>query len=242
MQKIPLKRSGETFNLDMSKLKRTRTIREEVRQTIQTYDKIAPEYCRKTRQSKFLKWEEDYIKKLLSYISKPTPLILDVGCGDGRHCALIDKNGGKAIGIDLSSGMLEEAKAYYPDGNFRRMNMCNMIFDNDLFDGIWASGCIYHVKKSNVREVIKEFKRVLKINGVIGLNFKLGKGEGLEDNPKSYSDFPRYFAYYTKEEIKDIFKEFDFKELESCTYPEEIFGANLQQMWLRLECDNRGQN
>jgi ubiquinone/menaquinone biosynthesis C-methylase UbiE len=219
----------------MSKLQQTRTVQDVVRQTIQTYDKIAPEYCKKTRQPKFLEWEENYIKKLLSYISKSSPLILDVGCGDGRHCALMEKNGGKAVGIDLSRCMLEEAKAYYPDGDFRRMNMRNMLFDDDLFDGIWASGCIYHVKKSDVREVIKEFRRVLKIDGVIGLNFKLGKGEGLEDNPKSYSGFPRYFAYYTKQEMEDILKDFGFKELGSCTYPEEIFGDNIQQMWFRLK-------
>ena len=91
MQKTLLKGSGETFNLDMSKLQQTRTVQDIVRQTIQTYDKIAPEYCKKTRQPKFLEWEENYIKKLLSFISKSTPLILDVGCGDGRHCALIEK-------------------------------------------------------------------------------------------------------------------------------------------------------
>jgi len=54
-----------------------------VQQTIESYDKIASEYCRKTRQPKFLDGEEIYIKMLLSYISKTIPLILDVGCGDG---------------------------------------------------------------------------------------------------------------------------------------------------------------
>ena len=74
-----------------------------VQQTIQTYDRIAPDYCKKTRQSKFLEREESYIKKLLAVISKLNPLILDVGCGDGRHTILIEENGGGAIGIDLSS-------------------------------------------------------------------------------------------------------------------------------------------
>jgi hypothetical protein len=44
----------------MSKLQQTRTVQDVVRQTIQTYDKIASEYCKKTRQSKFLEWEENY--------------------------------------------------------------------------------------------------------------------------------------------------------------------------------------
>ena len=204
-----------------------------IQQTIQTYDKIAYDYCTKTRQPKFLEWEENYIKKMLSLISEPNPLILDVGCGDGRHTIPIERNGGRAIGIDLSKNMLKEAKSLYPNGDFREMDMRKLSFDNEFFDGIWSSGSIYHVTKSDIKNVIKEFKRVLKTDGVIAIIFKLGQGEGLQANPKSYSGSPRYFAYYTEEEMKDIFTSFGFEELDSCTYPEEILGDNIQQMWFK---------
>ena len=204
-----------------------------VQQTIQTYDRIAPDYCKKTRQSKFLEWEESYIKKLLAFISKLDPLILDVGCGDGRHTILIEKNGGGAIGIDLSKNMLEEAKSLHSNGDFRKMDMRRLLFDDSSFDGIWASGSIYHVTKSEARKVIREFRRVLKVDGVVAVNFKLGSGEGMEATPKSYSGSPRYFAYYTRHEMRNMFSNFGFEELGSCTYPEEIFGDNLQQMWFQ---------
>ncbi|MFC2072507.1 class I SAM-dependent methyltransferase [Chloroflexota bacterium] len=204
-----------------------------VQQTIQTYDRIAPDYCKKTRRPKFLEWEEGYIKKLLAFISKLDPLILDVGRGDGRHTILIEKNGGRAIGIDLSKNMLEEAKSLHPNGDFRKMDMRRPLFDDNSFDGIWASGSIYHVTKSEASKVIREFRRVLKMNGVVAVNFKLGGGEEMEANPKSYSGSPRYFAYYTRDEMRAIFGSFGFKELESYTYPEEIFGENLQQMWFQ---------
>jgi len=206
-----------------------------VEQTVDTYDRIAPEYCRKTRLPKFLEWEEGYVKKLLSYISSPVPLILNVGCGDGRDNVHIEKSGGKAIGIDLSEGMLKEAKSLYPKGDFRKMDMRKLLFDDNYFDGIWASGSIYHVKKSDLDMVIEEFRRVLKPEGVVAINFKLGKGEGLDANPKSYSGLPRYFAYYSTEEIKNRFNGLGFEELDSCNYPEEIFGDQIQQMWFRLK-------
>jgi len=204
-----------------------------VRQTIQTYNRIAPDYCKKTRQSNFLKWEENYVKKLFFFISKSYPLILDVGCGDGRHAILIERNGGRAIGIDLSKNMLKEAKSLYPNGDFRKMDMRRLLFDDNSFDGIWASGCIYHVTKSETRKVIREFRRVLKMNGAVAISFKLGHGEGMEANPRSYSGSSRYFAYYARDEMTEIFDSFGFEELESCTYPEEIFGDNLQQMWFQ---------
>lgn len=206
-----------------------------VRPTIQTYNKIASDYCKKTRQSKFLEWEEKYIRKLLFFIDKPNPLILDVGCGDGRHAMLIDTNGGRTIGIDLSKNMLKEAGYLYPDGDFREMDIRRLLFDAHFFDGVWASGSIYHVTKSDARKVIKEFRRVLKTDGVVAVNFKLGCGEGMEAAPKSYSGSPRYFAYYTRGEMKEIFSSFGFEELESCTYPEEIYGDTIQQMWFRLK-------
>ena len=207
---------------------------DEVEQTIETYDKIASSYCKKTRLKKYLDWEEQYIRKLLSYCPDKKPRILDAGCGDGRHCLLIDKNGGQSIGIDLSESMIKEAETYYPDGDFRRMNMLVLDFDDAYFDGVWSSGSIYHVTKADARNVIGQFRRILKKGGVLSLNFKLGGGEGLEANPKSYGGSPRYFAYYSKDEMTDMLADFGFYELDARLYPEEIFGDDIVQIWLRL--------
>lgn len=207
---------------------------DEVKKTIETYNKIADYYCPKTRQEKFLKWEEDFIKRQLDYIGKKKALILDIGCGDGRHCKLFEKNGARAIGIDLSDSMIEQARRYYPEGDFRKMDMRHLAFTENHFDGIWSSGSIYHVTKNEIGTVFKGFGGVLKDKGIFALSFKLGSGEGMEANPKSYGGSPRYFAYYSREEMLMIAEGFGFEEIDSCLYPEEIFGDNLQQMWFRL--------
>ena len=204
-----------------------------VQETIRTYDRIARDYCEKTRQPRFLEWEETYIKRLLSLISAPQALVLDVGCGDGRHTTLIEKNGGKATGIDLSDKMLAEAGELYPGGDFRKMDMRHLLFTDSSFDGIWSSGSIYHVSKADAAKVVAEFSRVIRPGGVTAISFKLGSGEGLEADPKSYSGYPRYFAYYTEDEMRDLFGSYGFGELESCSYPEEIFGDSVQQVWFR---------
>ena len=126
------------------------------------------------------------------------------------------------------------SKAYYPVGDFRQMNMMDLDFENDYFDGIWSCGSIYHIPKSDVGKVINEFRRILKKGGILGINFKLGGGEGLEENPKSYGGSPRYFAYYSKQEMTDILAVFGFKELDARLYPEEVFGDDILQIWLRL--------
>ena len=204
-----------------------------IEQTRETYDSIAPDYCKRTRQQKYLEWEDSYIKKMLSFLPDHRPLILDVGCGDGRHCKLFHDNGAKAIGIDLSDAMLEESIKYFPGGDFRKMNMMTLDFSDNYFDGIWSSGSIYHVPKKDINKVIQEFARVLKPRGIVAVNFKLGKGEGMESEPKSYGGSPRFFAYYSLEEMEDLFRNSNFEILKSCNYPEEVFGDNLVQIWFR---------
>ncbi len=206
-----------------------------VSQTIATYNKIAPAYCGKTRIQKYLDWEGKYIQKMISLIDIPDPLILDVGCGDGRHCRLIDEDGARSIGVDLSSSMIAESVAYYPQGKFVMMDMRHLSFGDSRFDGIWSSGSFYHVRKAEAGHVAGEFGRILKSGGVLAINFKLGSAEGLEANPKSYGGSPRYFAYYSRDEMVKLLGKYGFREIEACLYPEEIYGDNLQQMWLRLE-------
>jgi len=41
---------------------------------------------------------------------KPEDSILDVGCGTGRHCVEFARRGFRVTGIDISSGMLHEAR------------------------------------------------------------------------------------------------------------------------------------
>ncbi len=202
-----------------------------VERTIRAYDAIAPDYCSKTRRETLLDLEGEYIEKLISYLSAPIPLILDVGCADGRHCAIIDRLGGRSIGIDLSDSMLKEATSYFPEGDYRKMDQRRLLFGDDHFDGIWSSGSIYHVTKAGVAAVIAEFARVLKPGGVVAVNFKLGDGEGMDQRPRSYDELPRYFAYYTKGEMTSLFRASGFEELSSTTFPQRIYGDDIQQMW-----------
>lgn len=202
-------------------------------QTRETYDSIAPDYCKRTRQDKYLDWEDSYIKKMLSFMASSTPIILDVGCGDGRHCKLFHENGAKAIGIDLSDAMLAESKKYFSEGDFRKMNMLNLDFPDNYFHGIWSSGSIYHVPKKDIVQVISEFARVLKQGGIAAVNFKLGDGERMMANPSSFGGGARYFAFYSLEEMEDLFRNAGFEMLKSCNYPEEVFGDDLVQMWFR---------
>src|SRR5512136_1188758 len=52
--------------------------------------------------------EVDFLVKELRL--KPSATILDVGCGTGRHAIELARRGFAVTGVDLSSGMLAEAR------------------------------------------------------------------------------------------------------------------------------------
>jgi SAM-dependent methyltransferase len=55
--------------------------------------------------------ERDYLVKLIEEYSKHAKNILDVGCGTGKHAALLAEKGFSVIGVDLSQEMIEIAKS-----------------------------------------------------------------------------------------------------------------------------------
>jgi ubiquinone/menaquinone biosynthesis C-methylase UbiE len=137
-------------------------------------------------------------------------LILDVGCGPGRDVEHLMMNGYQVIGIDYSVGMLKEAKRRVPKGDFRKMDMRNLKFEKNTFDGIWACGSVIHIPKSEVKKVLRGFNRILKTNGILYIAVKKGTGEKLEDRKNGNKKF---FAYYNEGKIKRILKENGFKIL-----------------------------
>jgi len=67
--------------------------------------------------------------------------ILDVGCGTGHHVASLGAKGLDVLGIDISSSMIEKAKANYPDYKFEIANALDgTIFQPDSFTHIL---CLY---------------------------------------------------------------------------------------------------
>lgn len=77
---------------------------ENKQKTIDTYNKIAPNYS----ESHFVHFWVEEFEKFKNYI--PGKKVLDIGCGAGRDAAIFVENGFDYTGIDASEGMLNIAK------------------------------------------------------------------------------------------------------------------------------------
>ena len=82
-------------------------------------------------------------------MSKSKLLLLDIGCGDRKHDA--------AIGIDTRRTKAVDIIA----------DAAKLPFKQQVFDHVYSSHTIEHFSHHEIEEVVKEWARVLKQNGII---------------------------------------------------------------------------
>jgi len=164
-----------------------------VANTVLAYDRLAPKYAQTWFSDRSM---DQLLTEFLAAISDP-PDVLDVGCGPGRDVLAMQKRGIAVVGIDLSVGMLMEARSRVPDGTFRRLDLRNIPYPDSTFSGIWACASFHHVEPPHNLLALRQFYRVLTFDGVLALVVREGYGE-LKD------DLGRYIRLYQVDELRDL--------------------------------------
>jgi SAM-dependent methyltransferase len=70
--------------------------------------------------------------------------VADLGCGTGRVTAHLAARGVEAFGIDLSPGMVDVARATYPQLRFDVGSMTELALDDGILGGVLAWYSIIH--------------------------------------------------------------------------------------------------
>jgi SAM-dependent methyltransferase len=98
------------------------------------------------------------------FFPAPPARILDLGCGAGRTSMGLNRLGYDVVAIDLSTGLLAEARRRYHGIDFREMDATQLGFERETFDAAMFSyngiDCIYPVEE-RVR-CLQEVGRVLR--------------------------------------------------------------------------------
>jgi SAM-dependent methyltransferase len=112
----------------------------------------------------------------LATTTTPGGLIGDLGCGPGHVTDYLTKRGLNAFGIDLSPGMVEFARAEYPDLRFEVGSLFNLdLPDNHLADAVvWNA--LVHTPADELPVAFAEIYRVLTPGGLLAHSFKIGDG------------------------------------------------------------------
>lgn len=166
---------------------------------------------------------EDMYYYLHKWQVNESKILLDLGCGSGRHALLFASHGFDVTAFDLSeSGLLKLRKKASHLGvpiNTVSGNMVQLPFEDVGFDFIIAYNSIYHTDSIGIRSVISEIERVLKPEGEIFLTFlsKHDRSFLVEDNKQidewtklkkeeDGSELPHFYVDHA--DIVGLFKNF----------------------------------
>lgn len=177
------------------------------KQIKETYDRIADDWDNTYADTM---WWVDGKDAFISFL-KPTESVLDVGCGSGKQAIEFKQAGLKVTGFDISPRMIALAQKNVPPGKFLVMDMENMEFGQEKFDGIYVQAALLHLRKKSVKTVFKNLVNYLKKDGYIYVAVKQQREAGPEEEIKVDNDFgyefERFFSYFTPQEIKGLFSE-----------------------------------
>jgi demethylmenaquinone methyltransferase / 2-methoxy-6-polyprenyl-1,4-benzoquinol methylase len=137
---------------------------DKVRAVRRMFDAIAPRYDLVNRVMTFgmdVRWRR---KAVASLGIRKDAVVLDVACGTGDFCREAQRAGGRAVGLDMSMGMLAAASTSAPlvQGDALRTP-----FRAGLFDAITCGFALRNV--ADIKELFVEFARVLRPGGRIAV-------------------------------------------------------------------------
>lgn len=105
--------------------------------------------------------------------------VCDMGCGPGQIARFLRDAGAQVFGLDLSPGMIEQARRLNPGMDFRTGNMLALDVPDASLAGIAAFYAIVNLPADLRPQAFREMARVLQPGGLLLLTFHLG-GEVLK--------------------------------------------------------------
>jgi SAM-dependent methyltransferase len=105
---------------------------------------------------------------------KPGGLTADIGSGGGRLTAWLAGQGFAVVGFDASEGLLAEARARYPEIEFRRALLPDLPeVAPGSFDNVFCKGVLMHLPRAEVAPAARKLAALLKPGGTLLLNWRI---------------------------------------------------------------------
>ncbi len=114
-------------------------------------------------------------------------VVLDAGCGAGRMSRYLADRGCRVEGVDLSAGMVEQARVVHPDLTFAVAALEALPHPDDAFDGVLLWYSIIHTPPERLPGILSEVARVVRPGGHLLVGFQCGTG--VQDLAAAYSTF-----------------------------------------------------
>ncbi len=173
-----------------------------IEQTISTYNKIADIY---TDRYFDISPDQPLVDRFLDLL-EPEAKILDVGCGPGNFTQYLVSQGFQVEGIDLSEGMLASARGHLPHVPLQNMDLRDLTYPDNSFDGIFSAYSLIHVPAAEINKTLLGFHRVLTENGYLFILAQKGSPDHMADEPLMEGEKTFVNFFYLDQLVNELTK------------------------------------
>jgi len=146
-----------------------------LREVEKLYDRIARKYAEAfTGEHEKKPKDREILHRFSQEIGDRRP-VWDFGCGPGQTTKYLKNLGIEISGLDLSEGMLEQARTIHHEIHFRKGNILDLEFEDDSIGGVVAFYAIVHFTEEQVGIAFREVFRVLQPGGILLLTYHVGE-------------------------------------------------------------------
>jgi SAM-dependent methyltransferase len=139
---------------------------------VTSYDRVAAEYVARIYHELAHKpFDRELLDRFAQWVSGP---VLEVGCGPGQVARYLHERGVAVSGLDISPGMVAEARRLNPAIPFQVGDMRALAWADGALAGVVAFYSLIHVERVGMTAVLQEWKRVLQPGGWLLYSFHIG--------------------------------------------------------------------
>lgn len=139
------------------------------------YDRVAEEYARHLYgELRHKPLDRELLDRFAERV-RGKGLVCDLGCGPGQVARYLHDKKVDVCGVDLSVGMVEQARRLNPGIDFRQGNMLALPIADDSWAGIAGFYAIVNFPPADLAAVIREMQRALRPGGSVVLSFHIGE-------------------------------------------------------------------
>jgi SAM-dependent methyltransferase len=149
-------------------------------------------------------------------------VLLDLGCGSGRHVVHLARQGFQSLGLDISLTALYLAQAWMrEEGHEAAFTLADtrqpLPFRDGSIEGVLSTQVIHHARITAVRMAIREIRRVLVPGGLAFVTVSGRKDAGLDFKeiepgtfvPMSGPEAGLAHHIFTVEELRPEFEDYE---------------------------------
>ncbi|HSB89562.1 MAG TPA: class I SAM-dependent methyltransferase [Anaerolineales bacterium] len=194
------------------------------------YNKIAPAYLAARSNGR----PDPPVLERFSSLLPANSLVLDAGCGAGVPVTQFLAQRHRVVGVDFSMAQARMASGLVPSARIACLDMTNLAFPPDVFDGVCSVFAILHIPRSQHRDLLAAFHRILRVGGLALLC--LGD-KGAEAAYGPYFGTTMFWSYFDSGEYRRMLAATGFRIMSSQIEPDPISKIATHSFVLATKCD-----